>query len=260
MRIARKELTIAVATATIVAIIAAALWLVLIPAALNHSASAIQSEAQLRAAHDIYSDQVTEMRTQIDHLQQQVQLLRDTLDIFMQTVMAGYREENDALRGELARLYALPGTDASSLVGAVPRPNKDLIERVLTQEAARQLAQNPPQELTYTVISDWGRTPEQAKELGDKVSSLKGQVLAINEVPQSDALEQLGRKLHKAYANYDNINIEVFDDSAAAQRFADTTVSDPTHRVMTISKHAASGRDLILIFNGSEIRTVAPDG
>jgi hypothetical protein len=69
-------------------------------------------------------------------------------------------------------------------------------------------------------------------------------------------LEQLGRELRNRFVHYDNINIEVFDDIEAAQRYADTNLTNAARRVMRVSKHTASGRDVILLMGDGGTREI----
>jgi len=61
-------------------------------------------------------------------------------------------------------------------------------------------------------------------------------------------LEELARELRTKYDQYDNINIEVFDDEESARAFADRNARDSQHNVLSISRHKESGRDVITIY------------
>lgn len=99
---------------------------------------------------------------------------------------------------------------------------------------------------SYNIVREWGRSPAQAAALGSDVSSLKGMVIVVTPGATAEALDQLGRDLHTQYAAFDNVNIEVFDDPDAADAYAQSNVANPAHRVLSVSKHKASGRDVIL--------------
>ena len=103
---------------------------------------------------------------------------------------------------------------------------------------------------TYTVVDEWGRSPEVAKSLPGEVASLIGLAIAVAPDTPKAELKQLGEDLRKNYEAYDNINIEVFDDVEAARGFAHDGKSDPSHRVMSISKFKHSGRDSVVIYRG----------
>lgn len=100
--------------------------------------------------------------------------------------------------------------------------------------------------IAYTILREWGRSPSQAAELGEGVTSLKGMVIVVPPGVTADYLDRLGRDLHTQYSAFDNINIEVFDDPDAAEAFTQSNVANPAHRVLSISKHKASGRDVVL--------------
>ncbi len=63
-------------------------------------------------------------------------------------------------------------------------------------------------------------------------------------------------ELRAEYAHYDNLNIEIFDEPQCAEEYAERHVSDPKHRVMSVSKHAASGRDVILFLHDGKATEV----
>lgn len=124
-----------------------------------------------------------------------------------------------------------------------------------TSAATETDAENPSQPMeatpdaapfSYNIVREWGRSPAQAAALGSDVSSLKGMVIVVTPGAAAETLDQLGRDLHTQYAAFENINIEVFDDADAAEAFAQSNVANPAHRVLSVSKHKASGRDVIL--------------
>lgn len=106
--------------------------------------------------------------------------------------------------------------------------------------------QETPQAIAYTILREWGRSPAQAAELGEGVTSLKGMVIVVPPGVTAEYLDRLGRDLHTQYSAFDNINIEVFDDPDAAEAFTQSNVANPAHRVLSISKHKATGRDVVL--------------
>ncbi len=131
----------------------------------------------------------------------------------------------------------------------MPRPDAALLGDVLAQPPA-ELAPEPeepePVEFSWAIVEEWGRTPEAAAELGGGASSLKGMVCVVPPGSAPEDIAQLGRDLRTQFGHYSNINIEVFDDEDAAKAYAENHVANPAHRVLSISKHAASGRDVIL--------------
>ncbi len=115
-----------------------------------------------------------------------------------------------------------------------------------------------PEPFSFSTVQEWGRSPEMVAEIGEGAASLKGIVGVVPPRSRPEDIEQLGRDLRKQYEGYDNINIEVFDDEESAQQYAETQVGDSDHRVLSISRHAASGRDVILYLKKGEAVEVAP--
>ncbi|MDP2323068.1 MAG: hypothetical protein Q8N51_03455, partial [Gammaproteobacteria bacterium] len=64
------------------------------------------------------------------------------------------------------------------------------------------------------------------------------------------------QELRATYEPYDNINIEIFDSEAAARAYAERQVADPDHHVASISRHRASGRDIMIYLGGGQPETV----
>jgi hypothetical protein len=157
-------------------------------------------------------------------------------------------DENEKLRQALRLRFSGGGNG----LPPVPIPNRDLIESVLKAPAVfaerkeRAGSSSAPEE--YTVVSEWGRSPEVAASLPGKVASLIGLALAVPAGMKEADLKQLGQDLRKNYLAYDNINIEVFDDVESARRFANEAKSDAAHRVMSISKFKHSGRDTFVMY------------
>lgn len=104
-----------------------------------------------------------------------------------------------------------------------------------------------PQPFSFQVVEEWGRTPEEIASAKLKASSLKGIIGLVPVDSADDDLINLGRSLHEQYAAYDNVNIEVFDDTEAAHAYRGKYVAPPKHRVLSISKHKATNRDVILL-------------
>ncbi|MCC6145330.1 MAG: hypothetical protein IT368_16110 [Candidatus Hydrogenedentes bacterium] len=218
------------------------------------------------------------LRQEVADLKESMRQLQDTFDVYMGRMLAQAQQENEALRQEVRRLYALAGGE-SALPPAVPRPDGDVLDQVLQHMAAEAPLNVPPEvidqtaplpqsavtaasslpsgdvaplpaDFAFTVISEWGRSPDQVANLPGNVASLKGIVGVVPEGSSQDQLVALGRDLRQRYAAYDNINIEVFTDPEAAQAYADrSTMSDPNARVLSVSRHQASGRDVILLLN-----------
>lgn len=234
------------------------------------------------ASSDKPEDPLVALRQEVETLRDELRLLQSTLDLLINQVVEDLRSENEFLRNEVHRLtriqrdYGLPDPTV------VPRPGIDILRDVLESQRAYEgesvasspslpkIPLSPPpeanvpedsvekQSFTFTVIHEWGRTPEVAKELGDDVPSLKGIVGLVPPRSSREDIETLGRELRNKYAAYDNINIEVFDDREAAELFIETEVGHPDHRVLSISKHAASQRDVILYLEKGKAYEVTP--
>lgn len=187
--------------------------------------------------------------------------------------------ENERLREEVRQVYRQSG----NALPPVPTPDRDLIEDILKDPAPEQLpqsdaaapeaqqadlpgsaqvpadsseAQPVPTEGKVEILSEWGRTPEEAAARGGDTKSLKGIICVVPPGTGDEYLIKLGRTMHKQFDAYDNVNIEVFDDRAAAESFQKTNTDPSGRRVMSVSKHAASGRDVILLIRGEKVEEV----
>jgi hypothetical protein len=214
---------------------------------------------------------LAEVKAELDRLREEVLKLQQTLDLYMTSIVADLRAENERLRREVRQLSAETG----STLPPVPMPDKELLQGLYepkaraktaaSTQAAREESSEPKQlpppdasepgpsgELQQEIIAEWGRTPEEAASSDPKVASLKGMICAVPANTGDDRLIALGRALRKKFEEYDNINIEVFDDVDAARAFSEKHVGQPDHRVLSISKHAASGRDVIVLIRGDK--------
>lgn len=227
------------------------------PCVAQNAQTEVEVETPLAADEEgplTYSDTVT---NELLILEEEVRALRATLDTFMTTTLQALREENEYLRHELRRAYNRPEEGSAFLPPAtVPRPNRGLMEQVLgvtspnMQEADSDPIAPIQPEATFTIVKEWGRSPEEAITLGSDVSSLIGLIAYVPPETDPETLRNLGRSLRRDYAAFDNVNIEVFNDRPAAQQYADSNQDSGGHRVLTISKHKASGRDMILLHDG----------
>lgn len=194
--------------------------------------------------------EIAAMRESMDEMQKQ-------MTSFMTTTERALREENARLRQAVELRYGQAGESGSRL----PIPNGDLIDEVLAE------ASEPPapveKEFSYTVVKEWGRTPEEAARFDGE--ALKGMVLAVPDWSTDADLASLGVELREQFDGYGNINIEVFDSLAAAQEFAaEGRTQLAEDRVLNISRYETGGRDLILLIRGDEVTEIvpgeAPDG
>lgn len=206
----------------------------------------------------------TALLDEMKALRQEFRQLQETLDLLVGQMMADVQNENLQLRHEVRRL-----ADVNGAGPYVPGGSSQLLEQVLTQplpplpeadaegeaegEPAAPLKPAEPAvpagPFEFDVLQEWGRSPEAAKTLGDSVPTLKG---IVGIVPRGSAradLENLGRELRQKYDEYDNINIEVFDNEEAARLFAERQLTNSDSRVLSVSKERKSGRDVILYMN-----------
>ena len=204
-------------------------------------------------------EEVAELRAQVLRMQQ-------TLDTWMETSLADLKAENEALRRELRELYKNGGGAAPP----VPAPDGDLLRDVMTQPESEgpeaEAAPPPDPEVVnavaaggYFSVAEWGSSPEDAAKTDPPRASLKGLIAVVLEGTPEEELGALGRRLRNECNAYDNINIEIFDDRAAAESFKSGQPVDSAHRVLSVSRHKASGRDVILLLEGESAVAVPLD-
>ena len=185
---------------------------------------------------------LNDLRREILDLQLTLKQIQEVLDDKM-VAIAELEDENEELREALRVRY---GRERTGLP-PVPMPHRELIESVLNDPGGDVRDVNPrPQTASsagYTIVSEWGRSPETAAELPGNVSSLLGLAAAVAPDIAPQEVEALARELRHTYDAYDNINIQVFDDIEAARNYADLGKSSPEHLVLSISKHKHSERD-----------------
>jgi len=229
-----------------------------------------------------------EIRAQLVELRAETARLQQALDLYLGAFIPDLADENQRLRHELRRLWRDQGAGLGE-APSIPMPDRALFDSILEERADQGLAieeyvrpellfedgsiaagesllpqalgqVDAPDAFAYTIIAEWGRTPEEAAELGAGVSSLKGLICVVPAATQGRERIDLGRHLRSEYDAYDNINIEVFDNLAAAQAYEQSNVAPPTHRVMSISKHRNSGRDVILLIDGESVKEIPGQG
>jgi len=204
----------------------------------------------------------TDVGLEVALLREHIHQLENSLTFYMDTVVTDLREENAYLRDELARIYAtIPLEDRMRPV--VPRPGSAVLNDVQDIAATPDLAarMNPPRSassapLELTVTKEWGRTPEEATEMGRGAKSLRGIIGSVPPGADDGSLLQFGRELRDQYIEYSNINIVVFDSEAAADAYAERNVKSTTRHVLTIARHAQTGLDEVYIHrNGLVVHT-----
>ena len=152
----------------------------------------------------------------------------------------------------MRRLYAAQNDGAGPAQHAsVPRPYSGVFEslRDEARDESPENAQTPEEdipEFSHVILQSWGRSPEEALQLGSGVASLKGMVVVVPEGSRREDVEDLGYRLREEYVAYDNLNIEVFDQEEAARLYAEERQNDPAHRILSVSRHRKSGRDIVL--------------
>lgn len=189
-----------------------------------------------------------------------IQRLQQSVDTHLENVVEELEAENKRLRREVERLYALRREEGSPLP-VVPMPVGEAINDILgtpqeDQPAAETLALAVHNGLRYAVVSEWGRGPEEAVQMGPGIPSLKGMICAVPPGSRDSDLIALGRWLRSEFDAYDNINIEVFDHFEAASNYAEDNTPAPEHHVLSVSRHADSALDIILLIHGETTTTV----
>ncbi len=214
------------------------------------------------------TDPIEALHNEVQTLRDELRLLQDTLNLMVNQIMTDLREENETLRKEVRRLHAMRREYGLPDMSMLPRPGSELIDEALgepelhaEQPLGDPAAEKPsviePETFAFVVVHEWGRTPEMARELSETATSLKGMVGIVPLGSRREDIERLARDLRAQYDEYDNINIEVFDDQSAARHYVENQTGDSMRRVLSISKHSASGRDIILYLDNGEAHEIA---
>lgn len=197
-------------------------------------------------------------------LQQEIRLLRELIEEGMlnrvTTLEAEVRDLKATLRGEQPAGPVVPKPDEPARA-RLPQPGaatEAKPEMSLEDLAAAQLPAVPAAEFTFTVVDEWGRSPEAVAELGGTASTLVGVAGLVPAGSARDDVVALAQELRTKYRAYDNIVIEVFDDASAAQDFADSQKVNAERRVLSIAKSKADGRDLMIYFGGELPEALTP--
>ena len=80
--------------------------------------------------------------------------------------------------------------------------------------------------------------------------SLRGMICVVPPGTSDEDLSALGRSLRQEFAQYDNLNIQVFGSTEAAQAYSQTNSTKKGGPVLQVSKFKASGDDSITLFHG----------
>lgn len=217
------------------------------------------------------ASELAALRLEVEALRGQVSQLEQHVRVLTNSVVAELKAQNRDLRRELQRVYAAHPGDRQFSPPPVPMPvpGHSLFEAIhgdvqarLGDESAGQMPLAPVQAVAtasagsvpYTIVKEWGRTPEEAAQF--ETTSLKGLIAAVKPGLAQETLEALGGSLRGRFTEYDSINIEVFDDAAAAKRYVEENAPPGEHRLMAISKHPPTGRDLMVIFTGQGVKEI----
>ncbi len=211
------------------------------------------------------------LRDALDGLRADFNRLEQRVQTETANALARLEEENAALRDEVRRLYAQGGDAATPIV---PRPGREVLEELRRAEepappaadsaeapagpAESAISASGSEVVHYDVVSEWGRSPEVAAQLGDDVSSLAGMICVVAEGIPRDALIALGRHLRREFDAYDNIAIDVFDDRAAAEAASADTTAPNARRVLSVSRSRAADRDLIMVYRDGSAEVLQP--
>jgi hypothetical protein len=199
-------------------------------------------------------------------LQQEIRLLRELIEEGMlnrvTALEAEVRDLKATLRGEELTGPVVPKPDEPARA-RLPQPEPGAAteskpEMSLEDLAAAQLPAEPAAEFAFTVVDEWGRSPEAVAELGGTASTLIGLAGLVPAGSTRADIVALAQELRTKYRAYDNIVIEVFDDASAAQDFADSQKVNAERRVLSIAKSKADGRDLMIYFGGELPEALTP--
>lgn len=189
-------------------------------------------------------------------LQQEVRLLRELIEEGVvnrvMTLENEVRDLKSALRTQRGGAPVVPQPDTPAtarlpepeMAVPSPTPSAPVAEAAPTEPKAASEA------FSFTVVDEWGRSPEAVAELGNGASTLIG---LSGLVPAGSARADvvgLARDLRAKYRDYDNIVIEIFDSEEAALAFAESQQVDEASRVLSISRARTDGRDLTIYYGG----------
>lgn len=188
-----------------------------------------------------------ELKRELDELRAEVKRLQDTVDLTVSYVVGDLQEENRRLREEIARAYTVQpsGSDQAPIdPGAQDAQLSPQAVEALAAMAGEQVNYG---EKEYLAVKEWGRSPEEVKDLPDGVPSLRGLICAIAPGLSDADISDLGRRIRAECDVYDNVMIEVFDNEAAAHAYADQNIRSTSHNVLSIQKDGATNQDSILL-------------
>ncbi len=198
-----------------------------------------------------------QLQSEVCALRDDMRMLQGTLDLMVNKIMADLRDENNQLRDEIRRLNALRGAQGMADINSVPRPAGAAVDQALSEPPSKPAPPPPP--FKFTVIREWGRTAAEAQKLGGDAQSLKGMIGLVPAGSLRDDMVKLARDLRHKYDEFDNINIEVFDDPVIANAYAANKTAQPEHRVLSVARHKASNRDTIVLLTNGKGEMISAD-
>jgi hypothetical protein len=196
-------------------------------------------------------------------LQQEVRLLRELIEEGVVGRVAALEAEvhelKSSMKGQRGAGPIIPQPDGSP-PSRLPMPDASaasrVVEKVLPEAPAAP--ETKAADFAFTVVDEWGRSPEAVAELGGTASTLIGVSGLVPAGSSRADVVALAQELRTKYKDYDNIVIEVFDSEASARTFADAQTVDAESRVLSISKAKADGRDLMIYFGGELPEALTP--
>lgn len=203
--------------------------------------------------------ELQEMRLSLQQIQQ-------TLDYLVNHVIADLEAENQQLKATLQNYGInpipqdtnqnpsskyIPGSPIKdNLPSSIPLPQMDIKQE--------KVSTTTPQEFYFKILEEWGRNPEVVKQMNANAPTIKGIIGVVPYGSPKEKLQELAHELRLKYDEYDNINIEIFDDETSAKEYIEKNIKNQDHNVLSISKHKESGRDIITIYGINDPNILTP--
>ncbi len=230
------------------------------------------------------------LRGEIAALRADLKQLRESLNLILNQITADLRQENELLRRENQQLRQqlenqgitpdTPPPSSDNMAGsattgrlptAFPEPGPADASTPGPAESGLDTASSPPSDESasteedafatpppWETVASWGREPEDAKALGPDILSQKGVVGVTAPGAGRNALIALGQAIRREYDRYDIISVDIFDDRAEAEAYAQNRHPDPQHRVLTVARHVRTGQDIILVYHDGLAEEIPP--
>ncbi len=195
-----------------------------------------------------------------------IQQIQQTLDYLVNHVIADLEAENQQLKMTLQN-YGLNPFPQDNTHNSTPKyiPGNPTTRTPLPSFPTTDTLSKKdkpitgPQEFYFRILEEWGRNPDIVKQLNANAPSIKGIIGVVPYGSSREKLQELARELRVKYDEYDNINIEVFDDETSAKEYIEKNIKSQEHNVLSISKHKDSGRDIITIYGINESSQPIPE-